>query len=125
MRRGSRRHIEEYFDNVELNENSEGIEEFEDFNIEAFDEAESYDDYYGEENEELEESKSVWLKIGKISLIVVVLMALFFVSMKVTEIFLDRNQEPVSYGFTATRESIHTMLYFSSNSMRPQPRISL
>lgn len=109
MRRGSKRHIEEYFDNEEFNETSEEFEEFEDFNVGAFDEADSYDeDAYYDEDEELDDRKGVWVKIGKIALIVLVLIALFFVSMKVTEIFLDRNQEPVSYGEDAPAYSDET-----------------
>jgi outer membrane biosynthesis protein TonB len=36
----------------------------------------------------------VWVKIGKVAVVILVLIALFFISMKVTEIVLDRNSEP-------------------------------
>ena len=88
MRRNGRRHADDYLENEELNEI---YEEYEEFDIEADPDAE--DEAYVE-TEEASPKKNVWVKIGKVALVILVLIALFFVSMKVTEIVLDRNQEP-------------------------------
>lgn len=96
MRRSGRRQINDY------------LEENEELNFAQTEEL--YEDEYEEYDEDredilYEEEKSgaafVWKKIGKIALIILALIALFFVSMKVTEICLDRNQEPDSYGTDA------------------------
>lgn len=99
MRRTGRRQISNYLEeNEEFSTNQ--MEEIYDNEYEEYD--------VNEEDEEatlFEEEKSgaarVWKKIGKVALVILVLIALFFVSMKVTEIFLDRNQEPDSYGTDA------------------------
>ena len=97
MRRTGRRHASDY-----LEENEEIISE----QLEGLDE-ENYD-YYdldeesADEELDLDEEKSgaalAWKRIGKVALVILVLIALFFISMKVTEIWLDRNQEPENYG---------------------------
>lgn len=96
MRRTGRRRASDYLENEELNETYEGYEEF------VTDEAENTEDNDTayDEAEDSPQRKSIWVKIGKIAVIILVLIALFFVSMKVTEIFLDRNQEP-EYGSDA------------------------
>ena len=93
MRRSARRYSDDYLENEELNGTEETYEEF-DY------EAEDVVDEAGLDTEEMPEKKSAWIKIGKVALIILVLIALFFISMKVTEIFLDRNQEP-DYGAEA------------------------
>ena len=89
MRRHGRRHVSEYVENEELNETYETYEDYEETDVDS--ENEVYDE------EEAPKGKSVWVKIGKIAVIILVLIALFFISMKVTEIVLDRNSEP-EYG---------------------------
>ncbi len=86
MRRHGRRHVSEYVENEELNETYETYEDYEETDVDS--ENEVYDE------EEAPQRKSVWVKIGKIAVIILVLIALFFISMKVTEIVLDRNSEP-------------------------------
>lgn len=91
MRRHGRRHASDYLENEELNETYGEYEEF-DQDVEEV-QSEIYE-------ENISEKKSIWVKIGKIAVVILVLIALFFISMKVTEIFLDRNQEP-EYGSDA------------------------
>lgn len=91
MRRHGRRHVSDYLENEELNGTYEEYEEFDQENEEV--QGEIYE-------EDVPQKKSIWVKIGKIAVIILVLIALFFISMKVTEIILDRNQEP-EYGTDA------------------------
>ena len=99
MRRTGRRHSSDYLEeNKELYEdlnNAEAAEEYSEY-IE-FDADEFPDDADAEENSP---SKAivVWKAIGKVAIVVLALIALFFISMEVTKIWLDRNQEPSSYG---------------------------
>ena len=93
MRRTGRRLGDDYlYENEELPEGSSDYEteEYADYSEESLD--------LQNETEEIDVSANVWKKIGKIALVVIVLIALFFVSMKVTEIWLDREAEPTSYG---------------------------
>lgn len=99
MRRAGRRQINDYLEeNEELN--FEQTEELYEDEYEEYDESDA-----GAEDAFSEDEKSgaarVWKKIGKVALVILALIALFFVSMKVTEICLDRNQEPDSYGTDA------------------------
>ncbi len=93
MRRTGRRHISDYLEeNEELNQNlQEDYGEYDEFDIATENEVDNY------EETEQPSAARVWKKIGKVALVILVLIALFFISMKVTEIFLDRNQEPASY----------------------------
>lgn len=91
MRRVGRRHQSDYLEE-EFSENFAEIDETEEY--------EENDIELADSSEE-DVRPSIWVKIGKIALIILVLIALFFISMKVTEIFLDRNQEPDTYGADA------------------------
>ncbi len=94
MRRTGRRHASDYLEeNEEIIQGlNEGYEEYNDFDIATEDDNELY------EAGERTSAVKVWSKIGKVALVILVLIALFFISMKITEICLDRNQEPTSYG---------------------------
>lgn len=103
MKRTGRRYTEDF-----LEENNEEIV-YEDFELESektdeseyqyfdFTEDETFDE--AAETVETEEKKSPILlkKIGKILIVILVLIALFFASAKITEIILDHNEEPVSF----------------------------
>ena len=100
MRRTGRRFSEDF-----LEENEEIT--YEDYEAPAPEETE-FEEYYdlsdlsesdGEAPAEPEEkSSSALKKIGKILIIILVLIALFFASAKITEIILDHNEEPATYG---------------------------
>ena len=101
MKRTGRRYTEDF-----LEENNEEIV-YEDFELESekTDESEyQYFDFTEDESfdeiEEKDEKKSpvVLKKIGKILIVILVLIALFFASAKITEIILDRNEEPATFG---------------------------
>ncbi len=103
MKRTGRRYTEDF-----LEENNEEIV-YEDFELESektdeseyqyfdFTEDETFDE--AAETVETEEKKNPILlkKIGKILIVILVLIALFFASAKITEIILDHNEEPVSF----------------------------
>lgn len=104
MKRTGKRYTEDF-----LEENNEEIV-YEDFELESERTAESEFEYFDftedesfnetEDTEEKDEKKSpaVLKKIGKVLIVILVLVALFFVSAKITEIILDRNEEPVTFG---------------------------
>ena len=71
MRRHGRRHVSEYLENEELNETYETYEDYEETDVDS--ENEVYDE------EEPQRGKSVWIKIGKVAVIILVLIALFIV----------------------------------------------
>lgn len=78
-------------------------EQNEEFNQNLYENYDEFDTVYEEDEGVPEEAESssavrVFKKIGKVALVILVLIALFFISMKITEICLDRNQEPASYG---------------------------
>lgn len=101
MKRTGRRYTEDF-----LEENNEEIV-YEDFELESEKTDESEYQYFDftedesfDEAEEKDEKKSpvVLKKIGKILIVILVLIALFFASAKITEIILDRNEEPATFG---------------------------
>ena len=101
MKRTGRRFTEDFleenneeivYEDFELKDEKANEEDFQYFDFtedEAFEEAEEK----GEEK-----SPTVLKKIGKILIIILVLIALFFASAKITEIILDHNEEPSSFG---------------------------
>ncbi len=103
MRRTGRRFSEDF-----LEENNEEIT-YEDYETVAPEEPE-YEEYYDlsdlaeldgetpQETDVKEKSSSPLKKIAKVLIIILVLIALFFASAKITEIILDHNEEPSSYG---------------------------
>lgn len=100
MRRTGRRHSTDY-----LEENEELQEIFEDY--EDFDSAAEPEDVdstqpqslmFEEEPDKNSSAGRVWIKIGKVALVILILIGLFFASMKVTQWWIDRNQETESYG---------------------------
>jgi|GEM_PF-2688104 len=98
MRRTGRRHSSDY-----LEENKELYEDFN--NEETAEEYSEYiefdpDEFPDDAEEENSPSKAIviWKAIGKVAIVILALIALFFISMEVTKIWLDRNQEPSSYG---------------------------
>ena len=102
MKRTGKRYTEDF-----LEENNEEIV-YEDFELksEKADESEyqyfdfTEDESFNETEETIEEKKSpaVFKKIGKVLIVILVLIALFFASAKITEIILDRNEEPSTFG---------------------------
>ena len=101
MKRTGRRYTEDF-----LEENNEEIV-YEDFELESEKPDESEFQYFDfteddsfNETEENDKKKSpvVLKKIGKILIVILVLIALFFASAKITEIILDRNEEPATFG---------------------------
>lgn len=100
MKRTGRRYTEDF-----LEENNEEIV-YEDFELESEKTDESEYQYFDftedesfDEAEEKDEKKSpvVLKKIGKVLIVILVLIALFFASAKITEIILDHNEEPSSF----------------------------
>ncbi len=98
MRRTGRRFSEDF-----LEENNEEIT-YEDYETTESEETE-YEEYFDlsdlQDDVPVETDKkcsSPLRKIGKILIIILVLIALFFASAKITEIILDHNEEPASYG---------------------------